>query len=927
MKRITLAAAAAIASILVMVLSSFSITAAHAGQIDVSYLQTCLKDPGSSLDVLVLMDSSNSLRDARPGDAPGSVPVHGSDPGKIRGKILTSSLKLLRTLAKDSDRSFQVSLRNFGQNSNPKELKVLQSNWVDWTTNTSDASLGQLVDKALYDNSPATEWTSGLATAKTAFKQRLGEAQLSGKKSCPVMFWITDGAPTDSTAPICQANSNASIDWFRENNILVLGGLLVPTDPTDRAHARNFRPIVTGENCGQNQPGWTRGEVIEANDVDSLAWGFIGLIASIKNLVNITGTNSTFYVDPSTAQIELFSRGEQTNWQVKQPDGSVYCSASNTASQKCSADYDPSIGITTITVLPESPVSAAGTWSLSPQVTDGNLQVYAGLNTAPPPPHQPKLVVTSTNSEVEEGKGASFTVKVENSDGTDFSPVGYQSIQICAKIKSSQAGNCKNGSSVSLTVTPTQQDTSVGFEAILVSTKDSNRQYRIAASYNLTVIPGHIFPSLQCSNGNPCQLKDLVNKNATSLNTLTVKPAENGSTQGQVTLLGYNVLSDKVQDRTFTFQVKRANGEVINWDSQSTKLSPGDKVLLSVSTDLSGKSPVQGVIKYKVSAEGKDIVRQLSFKLNVGQKSATWLQFLLLALAYLLTIGLPYLLLLWQARRSAVLNVPDGEFSFLVLPFEITQEGKVTGTGELPAGATFAPDYKKLVKRSVEPKSRMVTIENAKIEVIPPKWNAFTNALTRSFVPDSYILATPGEQKLTFGSAPHNNGLINEVILYFAKEGNISPVQAEVAEALPDSGGLDFLESDHSQKSHESFSMPAGQVVGNAIFIVSPYPNPEKALAALLAKLNNFIFDINLKDDIQGLREDALKQALTLQEVQKTADAAKQNSKKKSKASAEKSEAASESPISSDDDWGYQSKSENGSQPRSASDKDSDSWE
>ena len=88
------------------------------------------------------------------------------------------------------------------------------------------------------------------------------------------MFWITDGAPTDSTDPVCASNTSSSIDWFRENNVLVLGGLLQPRDEINRAKASQFRPIVTGENCGNFQSGWTRGEVIEANEgeINLLGW-------------------------------------------------------------------------------------------------------------------------------------------------------------------------------------------------------------------------------------------------------------------------------------------------------------------------------------------------------------------------------------------------------------------------------------------------------------------------------------------------------------------------------------------------------------------------------------------------------------------------------------------------------------------------------
>jgi hypothetical protein len=95
---------------------------------DVSALQTCLKEKGSSLDVLVLMDSSRSLRDSKKGELVDGETWKGSDPQGRRGPILASSLNILRDLAEDSGSSFRVNLKNFGNNSGDS-LKELQKRW------------------------------------------------------------------------------------------------------------------------------------------------------------------------------------------------------------------------------------------------------------------------------------------------------------------------------------------------------------------------------------------------------------------------------------------------------------------------------------------------------------------------------------------------------------------------------------------------------------------------------------------------------------------------------------------------------------------------------------------------------------------------------------------------------------------------------
>ena len=74
---------------------------AEVDSIDVRYLQTCLKQKGASLDVLVLMDSSRSLRNPQKGETDSGSSWTGSDVENRRGPILLSSLSLLQDLAED----------------------------------------------------------------------------------------------------------------------------------------------------------------------------------------------------------------------------------------------------------------------------------------------------------------------------------------------------------------------------------------------------------------------------------------------------------------------------------------------------------------------------------------------------------------------------------------------------------------------------------------------------------------------------------------------------------------------------------------------------------------------------------------------------------------------------------------------------------
>lgn len=902
MKRIQSKFSAILVFALVASAASFGINAANAAPIDVSYLQTCLKVEDSSLDVLVLMDSSASLRDARDDDGyvrKGSK--FGSDPEKLRGKILKSSLKILRSLAQESERAFSISLRNFGNNSNPKELKNLQSNWKDWSSKTSDADLNKFVDNALYDDSTRTEWTSGLATAKNQFKQRIGQAELAGTKSCSIMFWITDGAPTDSTKPICTDNSNASINWFRENNILVLGGLLKPKEGKERDEAGQFRPIVTGENsatgenCGRNEQGWTRGEVIEANDVSDLAWRFIGLIASIKNLVDLNSEDSTFYVDPSTSHIEISIRGDQRIWEVQQPDGKVVCSSSSLG-KRCQVLADSEIGITTIVVYPEQPTNAGGTWEVTPKFSDESMQVYGGLDSSGPIPRakQAKLLINPKAAEVDEGKDVSFEAKLVNADGSPFSLDGYETVSICAKIDSAKNSKCNSGSvSTSISISPTTSDKSVAFEATLVSARDSSREYRIVASARVNVIQSGAFPSLICEE-DPCQLSSLANKNDKAESILRVVPAKDGSNAGRVSIVGFSVLSDSIENRgdgNFEFKLQKANGSAVDLNSQGEYLSPGDELKLTVSTDIAGNSEIQGIVKYKVFSDGKEIVRQLPYKFEVGSKKNLPLQLALLLAAYLLTVGLPYLYLLWSARRSAVLSVADGEFAYLEEPVTISESGKVASKSskvENAIATSLDPSHEGLKFESIEEGTRSISIGNVKIEVIPPRWNPFVEPATLVYIEGNHVMSSYGGSEFYKDQAFFSRNLTNEAIVYFPTEQALAPRVAESVESLEPASKSELFSPSPTKSQNEEISINRGEIHATALYFVPRYENRRKSLSELNSKLKSTIESANMGVHVAELRQSAFDAELLRIEELKKAELTQSVKKRDKKATDEK---------------------------------------
>ena len=864
MKKVQQILAALVVIPLFIIATILTIPASNAMQsnIDVNYLQTCLKEEGSSLDVLVLMDSSKSLRDGK---------IKGSDPEKLRGPILKSSLKILRSLAENSQRDFKVSLRNFGANEDPTELKKLQDRWINWTNKTSDEDLSKFVTNAVYDDSPGTYWSLGLASARSAFNERLGQATLDGKKSCPIMFWITDGGPDPSPdqqkSTICSSENAASIDWFRQNNVLVLGGLLKPKGGRDRDQAGYFRPIVEGSNCGRNEQGWTRGSVVEADDVSSLAWQFVGLIAKVKNLIDLGAMNSSFTVDQGTSQIDIYIRGNFPDWQIKTPDGTTICSASQQSS-RCKTNTDSEVGITSITIYPSDPTKTSGIWTVTPAIDENRVAVFGGIDTTPPALSAKLIITPGQTGDLDEGKPADFKATLVNADESPFKLDDYQSINICAELRSTRNPVCSTGGiSANLQITPNTTDKSVVFQAFLVPKKFPDRKYQVSASATLNVVASKNFPSLVCAVGkaNPCKLTNLKNKNKPSETVLQVLAAEVGNGTGKIYPVSYSILQDRVPTRGdghFKFQIQKASGEIVPWNNNNTLLEPGDKLKLLVSTKEGGKSEIKGVIKYVVVSEDKVIPRQLKFSFNVSEDKNWLALFALLFITYLISLGIPYAFLLISARRNAVLLAPENEFSTTTIPIKLTNKGKIVGfTGETLNTTLQAPSHRELIRQEIENRAKSVEIGSAHIEVIPPKWNPFVNARTRVFIKGHHLVTTVDSAKFKSESAGFSQQLVNEAVVFVKTDDYFQPLSKETSltEAKPNNSQV--FESSFESKIIEELIKNERELIGQALLVVPYLSNKRKSLDELISKLISSIEGADLLASLEDWREKYLKEA------------------------------------------------------------------
>jgi hypothetical protein len=858
---------------------------------DVRTLQTCLKEKGASLDVLVLMDSSKSLRNLKPGEIVNGHSGIGSDPEDRRGPILLSSLNLLLDLAEDSGNSFRVNLKNFGNNSGA-DLDALKANWVPWTEvkpGDSEGILEKFVKRALFDDSPGTDWAKGLATAKVDFNTRINDAKRAGTKSCSIMFWITDGVPSEPAvdkAEICKSDGESSIDWFREQNILVLGGLLKPKNKDSSL----FRPIVTGDDCGQREEKWTKGYVIEAEDINSLAWEFVSLVANIKNLINLDFTDDKVVLDRGTSKLEFFVKGLEPNqWQLYGPDGKLFCAKGESDSAKCEAVEDRKTVITTISVTPTDPNKTEGAWTFT-SIPVAEVKVYGGISVEPNPV---KLVVAPENPTVNEGDKVKFTATLKNADGTPFDVSSFKSVKICATLESNDFEVCETGSaSAILELLPSMSDKTVPFTAVITSKNGKDRTYTVPAVVNVLVQESGKFPSLVCgsgSEGDTCvipNLKNKLSKESVQLNVL--KPTDAGAVSGQIYIADIEVTRDDFA-RNFNFVLTDASGNVVNLGDKTALFDANETLTLEVSFDKGGPSQIEGVIKYAVVTGDQIVIRQLNFGFEVGTVMPWWKLILLLLAAYLLTIAVPYAFLLWSAKRNAFLSVADNEFAYLEEPVTISQSGKVISRAskvENALAATLDPSHEGLKFEAIENGARAISIGNVHIEVIPPKLNPFVEPVTHVYVKDNHVLSTFGGAEFLQDRAFFSRSLTGEALIYFPSEENIAPRSADQIDSFEPTSKTELFSPSAAKAQGEDLTVNSGEIFATALFIVPRYENRRKSLNNVNSKLKNTIESANLAVHIEELRQSALDaELLKLEELKKSAleQSAKKPGKKEPK--------------------------------------------
>jgi hypothetical protein len=229
--------------------------------------------------------------------------------------------------------------------------------------------------------------------------------------------------------------------------------------------------------------------------------------------------------------------------------------------------------------------------------------------------------------------------------------------------------------------------------------------------------------------------------------------------------------------------------------------------------------------------------------------------------AYLITFGLPYAFLMWSARRAAVLNPPDDEIAYLVTPFVIDRNGKLSIPGSESEESGMFASHRDLTRFPISPRSKSISISDAEIEVIPPKWNPFVQTVTQISLPGHHLLSTVGSGELHEDTAKFSQSLANEALLYFSTAENLVPV--EISKESRESATEDLLSaSNYETAIVRELAAPQGEITGKIILVLPSYGNKRKSLEALVKKLKDSCESVNFKEVIPSLRQEILKARL-----------------------------------------------------------------
>lgn len=845
---------------------------------DFSSLQSCMQEKKASLNIVYIMDNSKSMID--------------NDPKDARGPMMQSTLRILQQVGADSGRPVQYVMVPFGAEAEEKEAN--KQLWRKLTQDNLNREATLLSNEALKEAGRGTNWKSGLSVAKT----KIGKQKIAHPNSCFVVIWLTDGAidmnfnrtgyiPETGSAfkEICE--SDDLINWFRkpENHISMLAALLnVPSDDTDNSIL--FDSVIEGRakvpqdvadtfnltlgeeslfTCGNVYEENQLGYLVKNGNAADLSWQFVDLVASITDLKKHAESQNAdsvkFEIPALIGRIRIYVKGDsQGVLKVLDSENLDVCTLADVCRQT-SKSMDAGFEVWDVDV-PKSG-SHSGTWSIQQLPKGSKSKVFVGLNgkyrnITLESSYKPELI---DGAVIDEGQPIDSKYTLLNSEGAAIDSPNFEieSVKICLVAPTNE---CQTGASAQFKPVVAEVNKKIGAKASL-KLKDVEGVFVLTSSQSINVQKNENYAKIFCNPN--CKLNPIPNREQKSVTILKIDSGKEGSSTIEVT--GFTAKdNDPVRAKSYSI------------DSPVVSVAAGElgtiEVTLSNSNAKSKEIDLEGTIEYTVTNEGKPISTSVPVTFSIDQDK-NWLAIVFgYLLALLIAVGLPYLALLIQARRSA--KFIDEEFRYLTVPVKVSKTGqllsRVDSLGTEVATSedlefqvsgdhfvTFETPDRKLLSKSIEIESgsRELQIGVANLRIQPVRFDAFAPIHVLLSVNDSVVSSNQGDSaNLLLIDTTTADQSLNGLVFMYAPTSIIEPVDKSTFQEASES--LEDFASDGpsmSFKSERSFA--ESEFVGYLVVTYTGTHNFAKALAKTSDLLRGKNFE-SLNKSMHSLRIDAL---------------------------------------------------------------------
>jgi hypothetical protein len=855
------------------------------GEADFSSLQKCMSDSDASLNIVYIMDNSGSMKT--------------SDPENARGPMMQSTLRILHQLGEDLDTPVQYVMVPFG--GRKQEDTAIDQNWQKLSDVDGEAQT--LYDQAVMKDGDGTDWKSGLSIAKSKIEQQMTK----DPNSCFVAIWLTDGVIDmnfggegwDSKTgaafrEICE--SDDLINWFRNpsNEVSLLAALLnVPPEEDPKKSSKQvtfenshvlFRSVVEGRavippdvaklfelsidefsvyTCGDVSSRTQKGFLVESDNAGDLSWQFVDLVASLTDLklqVEGKGPTADFYVPELIGKIRFYVKGDSQGMpEVFDAQGTDVCSLPGACRQ--TSTYSES-GFEIWEVDVPKTGTVGGGWSIQKLPNGSEYKVFVGLNgvyknLTLQPSYTPAL---QEGVSLTEGETISAQYTLIDSYGSALDLIEFDAVEICLQ---APVIDCQPKTATSFASFAVSSENRSIAATATVRLKNLDEDFVLASSQKISVEPDTRFAKIECKE--ICDLEPLPNQKGPSESLL---PAKGGDADSIVEIVGIKV---------FDNDLVRAEGYEIT-PTEEVSVGAGEskdiKVVFTNDRVKKPESGLEGVVVYTVTSGAKKVTKTAPVTFSINQDKNLGKLIGIYVIALLIAVGLPYLALLLQARRSAVFI--DDEFKYIAVPVMISKSGELLSKkdskledsfqSEVPDSANsnagfepfVAPSFKGLSGIIQIPKgAKSIQIDKATLKVEAARFDAFAPIKVTLSVPDSIVFSLAGKAagELQKIESTADQSLSDLVFLY----SNISTIEPIDSKTFVETQSNDdsFDSSDGAMSFATARAVSNQAFEGTLVIVIAGMKNEPQVLGKLATALRSRSFE-KFNTDLLALREQAL---------------------------------------------------------------------